>query len=696
MYSLYLFIVALICYAILIGIVIYTIGIYKKAKDLNPYNETLSQLKADIRTASSIKEELKANNENLRNEAGRYQGIIDNGKAAKEFLDKVSGSVESANARIEYLKNRLDEANKALSEVEDKINKKNEELVKAKNDENEAIIKKEAALNYCNQLEIKSSDLEAKINSLKEDINQLSPQKAKLEAELEGLRKQIENAKEELRKLHEEIIRKRQEAEEEIQKIQEAKNRKEQEIREELQTVREEKARKEQEVSNADDKLATLKADIASAKEELAGVKTQVENTIGGEKIWGELDVPVITNPKFAKPNKDVEGKALDEIRELNNFAAKLDECNIRFDVRTINAFHTSLKTADSSPLVVLAGISGTGKSLLPQLYAKFFGFNFLNMAVQPRWDSSQDLFGFYNYAQFRYKATELSRLLWQYDIYNNLSSEFRSVKGKVEDEEALKAMLAKDKGRLPMNIVLLDEMNLARVEYYFSDMLSKLETRRTINELKPDERYMAEVEIECGTGAVGRRLFVGNNTLFVGTMNEDETTQALSDKIMDRANVLRFGCPKDLQANGDSVKFSSMCNEKEPTTLEMWKKLQTNSIPNQLSDTLEKRVKEINELMLRLERPFGHRVKMAIVNYVSNYPGVGVVNSSFDNALADQIEFKIMPKLNGVEKTDPNNLKHLQNLGKFIRPIDKELSDAFDKVLNDSSSFFSWPGVRR
>ena len=210
-----------------------------------------------------------------------------------------------------------------------------------------------------------------------------------------------------------------------------------------------------------------------------------------------------------------------------------------------VRAFHTSLKVADISPLVVLAGISGTGKSLLPRRYAEGMGLHFLNIAVQPRWDSPQDMFGFYNYLEGRYRATELARALFQMD-------EHFDHKNKAWDvpQEWLKHRLSND-----MLLVLLDEMNLARVEYYFSEFLSKLEIRRDVK--TPDDRHKAEIGLEVGLqrSAMNHRaaspvlpLYVNTNVMFVGTMNEDETTQSLSDKVVDRANVLRFGAPRDLQ----------------------------------------------------------------------------------------------------------------------------------------------------
>ena len=128
------------------------------------------------------------------------------------------------------------------------------------------------------------------------------------------------------------------------------------------------------------------------------------------------------------------------------------------------------------------------------------------------------------------------------------------------------------------MNIVLLDEMNLARVEYYFSDMLSKLELRRNMsNRFSDEERIPAEIEIEggaIGDSQLARRLFVNSNILFVGTMNEDETTQSLSDKVMDRSNVLRFGKPSSINAKMDIAIFNDIYPKLENyMQLKQWKK---------------------------------------------------------------------------------------------------------------------------
>ena len=149
----------------------------------------------------------------------------------------------------------------------------------------------------------------------------------------------------------------------------------------------------------------------------------------------------------------------------FNNVSKKIKEYGLEFNPRILKAFHTALKTAEWSPLAVLAGVSGTGKSELPQLYAKFGGINCLNVPVQPNWDSQEAMLGYYNTVSSRFEAQPLLQYLVQTQTPNC---------ERTENHDEYKCSL-KDQ----MNIVLLDEMNLAHIEQYFAEFLSKLEERR-------------------------------------------------------------------------------------------------------------------------------------------------------------------------------------------------------------------------
>ena len=179
----------------------------------------------------------------------------------------------------------------------------------------------------------------------------------------------------------------------------------------------------------------------------------------------GVIEDPIFTDIKRTNFATSEENDWLDDI--LN----KIEESGFFFPKRLLYAFHTSLKIAEWAPLTILMGVSGTGKSELPRLYARFGGFQYCPVAVQPNWDSPQDLFGFFNYMDNRFNATPLLRSMVQ-------------------------SQRAKDNGGFEdgMLLVLLDEMNLAKVEQYFSDLLSLLELRR--GETKP-----TQLKIDIGSG---------------------------------------------------------------------------------------------------------------------------------------------------------------------------------------------------
>ena len=310
-------------------------------------------------------------------------------------------------------------------------------------------------------------------------------------------------------------------------------------------------------------------------------------------------------------------------------------------------------------------------------------GMHSLIIAVQPRWDSPQDLFGFYNYLEKQYKATDLSRALIRMDTYNYSVEEF--------------PMLNNTRAPDRMLLVLMDEMNLARTEYYFSEFLSKLEIGRLV--VNPDDdsdREKAEIALDTGPGASKRfRIWVGSNVLFVGTMNEDETTQSLSDKVMDRANVLRFGKP-------DKKEPPPQQEEITPDgylTMQQWQEwLVPQDEQNQpWHIEIMNWTERLNKALELIGRPFGYRVRKVIRLYVANYPGV-LGQNRYKLAFADQIEQKIMPKLRGIDLNDQALGPALEEISRVIEDLDdQDLSRAFQRAREDQSTgMFIWRGVTR
>ncbi len=189
--------------------------------------------------------------------------------------------------------------------------------------------------------------------------------------------------------------------------------------------------------------------------------------------------------------------------RGFRSFAAT--DMGLYYSEEVIRTFISAMSCTH---LIILQGISGTGKTSLPFAFGKYVGNDASITPVQPSWKDRSDLLGYYNEFTDSYTETELLCSLY-------------------------KACLSQD-----IYTVVLDEMNIARVEYYFAELLSLLElpegsSRRV--RVTPDSRKSDPRLFENGT------LRLPSNVWFVGTANNDDSTLAVSDKVYDRAFVIEL-----------------------------------------------------------------------------------------------------------------------------------------------------------
>ena len=414
--------------------------------------------------------------------------------------------------------------------------------------------------------------------------------------------------------------------------------------------------------SSLDARLAYLKAEIAKRE------GRSVDGDTGESDPLRELkEMPPVIEIMRQWELAPRENEA-DAIKRVER---RLQAKGLHYHTRTLRAFHTSMKVNETTQMAVLAGISGTGKSQLPRQYAAGMGIGFLQVPIQPRWDSPQDLMGFYNYIEGKYRPTDMARALWALDELNNDDAE--------QDR---------------MLMILLDEMNLARVEYYFSDFLSRLESRPRPNDIEDaNERKDSEIELEIPNMEHPPRIFPGYNLLFAGTMNEDESTQSLSDKVVDRANIIRFGAPQKI------INENTSGNAEETVALsqDSWSRWirPSNSING--DDRVTARIERMAELMRSFKRPFGHRLGRAIIAYAANYPEVEG-GRGIDDALADQVEMRLLPKLRGVEVDTAS--AQFSSLMNFVeRDLgDDALAEAIQTSMSqaEETGQFVWSGVTR
>lgn len=383
----------------------------------------------------------------------------------------------------------------------------------------------------------------------------------------------------------------------------------------------------------------------------------------------------------LAIPHLAIAFPAQQEAEALDTVARHLDRQGLKYNERTMFAFHTALKVNETSQMTILAGVSGTGKSLLPRRYAEAMGLRFLQIAVEPRWDSPQDLLGFYNYIEKRFRATDLARALVHIDPHDT-------------------AEISKRQNNDQMLLVLLDEMNLARVEYYFSEFLSRLEVRPRLHEAEDATRRLGaclSIDIPGRTdGDRSIRLYPAHNVLFAGTMNDDESTQALSDKVLDRSNLLQFAAPTDFAMPTPGAIAPPMTQYRSFAQWRKWVRTAA-EMDRGDRDKSDRVIKELAAIMEKCGRPFGHRLNEAMLAYVANYPRSRSV--SVDVPLVDQIELRILPKLRGLP-VESHQLV-LDQLSGLVRKDldDRNLADRIDLHVNqqrDGSNQVNWRGYNR
>lgn len=374
---------------------------------------------------------------------------------------------------------------------------------------------------------------------------------------------------------------------------------------------------------------------------------------------------PVRLAPEFLDKNlPDYKGD--NELEWLESIRTKAESNGLYFTKRQLFAYHTAQKIRGMSPVVVLAGISGTGKSELPRNYALYGGMYFLSIPVKPDWDSPASLFGYYNSIEKRFEASELLRAIWQMKT----------------DPSCNEHML----------MVLLDEMNLAHPEQYFADILSKLETSRGNGE--------AQYDILLGGGESPEKIAIGSNILWTGTMNEDETTKGLSDKVIDRSTLITFPRPRTLRSRRTDSEAEKQKMEfvLPRATWNGWlsKKRRKGDEFEKTIDTYRGAVQDINGYMSNMGRNLGHRVWQGIEEYISNYPEVvyakddNELKQAMKTAFTDAVAFKIMPKLRGLE-TSGRNKKQLDEIETVLANNKLELEEDFKKAREMTTELFQW-----
>ena len=463
---------------------------------------------------------------------------------------------------------------------------------------------------------------------------------------------------------------------------------------------------------NAENKSLAQRASIFEgaaneAQAELKRLRAAYERPAEVTARYKEIEMPHISVDKVKQPVQH----EIDELTWLTGIGNACDTYGLHFNPRILKAFHTALKTAEWSPLTVLAGVSGTGKSELPRLYSHFGGIYFEPLSVQPNWDSQESMLGFFNSIDNKFDAQPVLRFLAQSQIsgreqyeqrirrWQSMSPDQQIALDPEKDKELIEALKQADYPGLQdaVCLVLLDEMNLAHPELYFAEFLSKLELRRG---RKGDD--VPFIPVKIGAGMEPYKLPLGRNVLWTGTMNQDETTKSLSDKVLDRSIIINFPRPTELKRR---LKLAPLDDKNRgpalhKTSWQSWLAQGSNFSDDQVSP-FKKFIEAINASLAVTGRALGHRVWQSIEYYMANYPDVRAARDkdalarAMHVAFEDQLVQKVMPKLRGIDTRGKSKTECLDRIrGQLVTGIGSNsfnLTEDFDLACDLGYGQFIW-----
>lgn len=344
----------------------------------------------------------------------------------------------------------------------------------------------------------------------------------------------------------------------------------------------------------------------------------------------------------------------------LEHFIRVTREMGLCYAEKDLYNFHTAMKT---SALNIIAGMSGTGKSRLVQAYARALGLDddqFVMIPVRPSWTDDSDLIGYVDAMNMVYRPGDSG-------LINTL------IQAQKEENR-----------RSKLYLICFDEMNLARVEHYFSQFLSVLE-------MEPQRRFLRLYNDDLtgrlyNTAQYEPVIPIPENVLFVGTVNIDESTYHFSDKVLDRANVITLEVLPftELRQVGQKERkpLRDVWGRKAPYSYEEYAKFRKSGA----FSLTERETQFFWDIHLRLQEAsknlgVGPRVVRQIDLYIQNLPANPYISRS--QALDLQVVQRILTKLRGPEgligelvgKLEP----HGELVGSTLLPILDEYQDISD-----------------
>lgn len=479
------------------------------------------------------------------------------------------------------------------------------------------------------------TEINARIADEQNTIEELEQQHRALDYDLESIRR------EKLRGLEAELKSRREEADREFEQRES-----------QIQRQRDELNRQGQVLS---DNLSRVAAEIGERRDELVNQFLAISPLL--ERLGllpGSAQQPPLTEPQSSRQDAErlifqlpafisatsQRREDIDEPTFFERFCHHAERSGFRYRRIDLLSFHLSVKCG---AMTVLGGLPGTGKTSMPRIYSEALlgddyeekKARFLYIPVSPSWLDMRDLLGHVNSLDRCFQPSE--SYLYQTLVLAHEEYEQQGVNTGIY-------------------VVCLDEMNLAHVEHYFSAFLQVLERTEGRREL----RCFAENSVLPGT-AFGRwpKVNLPPSLRFVGTVNFDETTKQLSQRVLDRVNLitlpsdplgLELRQPTTVRPAGPPVSLR---------TFQQWVS-QTAQFDSRLGDLIDK----LRHNLSVLGCPINPRRFAAMRTYIASVPPS---LDSADTAIDLQIAQRVLPQIRGL-----------------FRPGAKEAVDAIRKTLEE------------
>jgi MoxR-like ATPase len=333
----------------------------------------------------------------------------------------------------------------------------------------------------------------------------------------------------------------------------------------------------------------------------------------------------------------------------FRDFADAVDASGLRFPAGSslVRSFLSSLL---AKPFAILTGLAGSGKTQLAMRLGEWFGTDehgrhrHVVVPVRPDWTGPESIFGYED--ALRTSATGAP--VWF------VPEAFEFVLRAADDPEH-------------PYLLILDEMNLAHVERYFSDFLSGVESRRPV---LPDLVFNPPSRQWVLRDAEAQRIPLPRNLFVVGTVNVDETTYMFSPKVLDRAFTFEFRVTSDeLDAElrrptaapaGDDQRVRAFASLSERDD---WQR----EHPHPARDEIVAELKKAHTILAAANQEFGHRTLYEILRFCAFFAATG--DSDAHTALDLAMMQKVLPKVHGSRRRVEPVLAALGELALGVAP---------------------------